>query len=256
MVDVRESRSPSSHSLETVLRKTLVTVVQAAAKRLHPAVLHEMVLSVGVELGRQAAAEYRSGCHLTGRFNTQSCAQCLEAVGKRFGWELQVSVTSDSVIQIDELRCAAAKFGMPDPYLMEVGYGILGGVVADEFGYAKVRAIHHPGIPPFRRTITIYLQDTAESRAATGIVFPLTTDEVAQLVERRSDDGPRERLTPREAEVFTLIAQGLSDKQIAAVLHLSVRTVQNHAAQIRHKLEIGSRTALVRFALRAPLAHS
>lgn len=43
-------------------------------------------------------------------------------------------------------------------------------------------------------------------------------------------------------------------KEIAAALHLSVRTVQNHAAQVRRKLGIGSRTALVRFALRAPLA--
>jgi DNA-binding CsgD family transcriptional regulator len=214
-----------------------------------------MVLGVGVELGRQAAAEYRLARHLTGRLDSHACAQCLEAIGKQFQWELQASVKSNSVICIDELGCAAAKLGKPDPYLMEVGYGILGGIVADEFGYAKVCMIHHPGMPPFHRTITIYLQDTTESRAASGIVFPQIVDEAAQVAERLSRERLVERLTPRETEVFQLIARGLSDKEIAAALRLSVRTVENHAAKVRHKLGVGSRTALVRLALRAPVSN-
>lgn len=242
-------------SLETVLRKTLVAMVRTAAQRLHPAVLHEMVLSVGVELGRQAAADYRLVHHLTGRFDNRACATCLQAVGKELGWELRASVDSDSVIRIDELGCAAERFGQPDPYLMEVGYGIIGGIVADEFGYAKVCAVHHRGLLPFHRTITIYLQESEESRAVPGIVFPLTVDEMARFQVGRLKDGPTERLTSRETEVFRFIAQGQSDKEIAAALHLSVRTVQNHAAQVRHKLGIGSRTALVRFALRAPVGN-
>ena len=255
MSDLRDNESPPSHSLETILRTTLVAIVHAAAKRLHPAVLHEMVLGVGVELGRQAAAEYRLARHLTGRLDSHACAQCLEAVGKQFQWELQVSVESNSIIRIDELGCAAAKFGQPDPYLREVGYGILGGIMADEFGYAKVCMIHKPEMPPFHRTIAIYLQDTPESRTVSGIAFPRIVDEAARFAERQLRDRPTDRLTPRETEVFHLIAQGLSDKEIAAALHLSVRTVQNHAAQVRRKLGMSSRTALVRLALRAPVGN-
>lgn len=256
MDNVREHNRPPFHSLETVLRRTLVATLQAAAKRFHPAVLQEMVLSVGVELGRQEAAEYRLTRHLTGRFDSRACAACLEAVGKELGWELQASIESDSVICVDEHGCEGAKLGGPDPYLMQIGYGILGGIVADEFGYAKVCVTDYPEKLPFHRTIRISLVETAASLAEPGIVFPRIADETASLAEWGSDGGSGERLTPRETEVFTLIAHGLSDKEIAETLRLSVRTVQNHGAQIRHKLGLSSRTALVRLALRAPVGNT
>ncbi|MDE2180357.1 MAG: response regulator transcription factor [candidate division NC10 bacterium] len=212
-----------------------------------------MVRSVGVELGRQTVAEYRLVRHVSGRFDVRICAQCLEAIGKQFGWEFQASAQSESVIRVDVQGCPLAKLGGPEPHLTELGYGILGGVVADEFGYAKVCVFRRPEMPPFHCTITIYLQESKESLARPGIVFPQIVDEAAQVAERQSRERLVERLTPRETEVFRLIARGLADKQIATALHLSVRTVQNHAAQVRRKLGIDSRTALVRFALRAPV---
>ena len=48
-------------------------------------------------------------------------------------------------------------------------------------------------------------------------------------------------LTRREREVLSLIAEGLSDKAIAARLHLSPRTIRNHAAAIYSKLDVHSR---------------
>lgn len=240
-------------SLEAALRTMLVAILRSAAKRLHPAVLHEMLLGVGVGLGRQAAAEYRLKRHLIGRMDSRACATCLEAVGKELGWEFRASVESDSVIRIAVQDCPFMKLGRPDPYVTVLSYGILGGIAADEFGSAKVCAIHHPEMPPFHRNVTLYLQDTAESRATSGIVFPLQADKAVDLVKERSVGDLREHLTPRETEVFQLITQGLSDKEVAAKLRLSVRTVQNYAAQIRHKLGVRSRTALVRLALRAPV---
>jgi DNA-binding NarL/FixJ family response regulator len=48
-------------------------------------------------------------------------------------------------------------------------------------------------------------------------------------------------LTPREQEVAALIAEGMSNRQIAARLHLSERTVENHVAHILTKLAFDSR---------------
>lgn len=254
MGEIRDSRSPPLRSMETPLIKTLLGMIHAAAKHLHPAVLQELVRGVGVQLGRDAAAQYRLTRQLSGRFDGRTCARCLEAIGRAFGWPFQALLQSDSVIRVDVQGCPLAQLGGPDPYLTELGYGLLGGVVADEFGYAKVCVSHSPDLPPFYCTITIYLQDTAESRAVRGIVFPQIVEEVDQLAEWQSYEKPVERLTFREIEVYRLIAQGLSDKEIAAMLHLSVRTVQNHAAQVRRKLGIDSRTGLVRFALRAPVS--
>jgi NarL family two-component system response regulator LiaR len=59
-----------------------------------------------------------------------------------------------------------------------------------------------------------------------------------------------EKLTRRELEVLQLMCEGLPDKEIAARLHIAVRTVRRHNAEIYGKLEIGSRGEAIAFALR------
>ena len=57
------------------------------------------------------------------------------------------------------------------------------------------------------------------------------------------------RLTAREVEVLRLVAQGLTDSQVAAQLVVSPRTVQSHLSAIYSKLGVATRTAAVRMAL-------
>lgn len=61
------------------------------------------------------------------------------------------------------------------------------------------------------------------------------------LGERPSGDP---RLTPREAEVAALVAEGLTNSAIAGRLVLSERTVENHVAHVLHKLHLPTRAAL------------
>ncbi len=56
-------------------------------------------------------------------------------------------------------------------------------------------------------------------------------------------------LTPRELETLRLVARGHSNKEIAATLEIGVKTVETHRANGMTKLGLGSRAALVRFAL-------
>jgi DNA-binding NarL/FixJ family response regulator len=65
-----------------------------------------------------------------------------------------------------------------------------------------------------------------------------------------SSNSPVERLSDREFEVFQLIGQGQTTRQIAQRLHLSVKTVEVHRANIKKKLELVSGAELVRFAIR------
>jgi DNA-binding NarL/FixJ family response regulator len=58
------------------------------------------------------------------------------------------------------------------------------------------------------------------------------------------------RLTSREREIVQLLAEGNSNKQIARLLDLSVKTVETHRAAVMRKLELGSLPDLVRFAIR------
>lgn len=57
-------------------------------------------------------------------------------------------------------------------------------------------------------------------------------------------------LTDRELEVFQLLGNGLGTREIAERLHLSVKTVEVHRANIKKKLNVDTANALVRFAVR------
>jgi DNA-binding NarL/FixJ family response regulator len=57
-------------------------------------------------------------------------------------------------------------------------------------------------------------------------------------------------VTPREAEVLTLLAEGLSTRDIAARLYLSPKTVERHIANLAAKVGVGGRSELVSFAAR------
>jgi DNA-binding NarL/FixJ family response regulator len=61
-------------------------------------------------------------------------------------------------------------------------------------------------------------------------------------------------LTPRELEVLRYIARGLSKKDIAGIMHLSVKTVDNHSTSLMTKLNIHDRVDLARYAIREGLA--
>jgi DNA-binding NarL/FixJ family response regulator len=59
-----------------------------------------------------------------------------------------------------------------------------------------------------------------------------------------------QELTPRETEIVQFLAEGESNKQIAGLLAISQRTVENHRAKIMDKLGLASFSELVRYAIR------
>ena len=61
---------------------------------------------------------------------------------------------------------------------------------------------------------------------------------------------PVERLTDREFEVFQLIGQGLSTKEIADKLHVSAKTIEVHRVNIKQKINVATAPELIRFAVR------
>ena len=68
-------------------------------------------------------------------------------------------------------------------------------------------------------------------------------------VERRMiSDTKYQELTPREQEIFRLLAEGLSSKEIADRLFISGKTVDNHRANIMNKLDLHKPLELFRYA--------
>ena len=78
-------------------------------------------------------------------------------------------------------------------------------------------------------------------------------DAMILATARQIDDDFEEPLTPREIEVVELLAEGLSNKAIAARLGISDQTVKFHVASICGKLGAANRTDAVRRAVRRGL---
>lgn len=68
----------------------------------------------------------------------------------------------------------------------------------------------------------------------------------------RTDERPAQ-LTGREVEVVKLVAAGLSNREIAGQLGITVKTVETHKRRINEKMRFASRADLVRYALRTGL---
>src|SRR6185312_14354778 len=80
----------------------------------------------------------------------------------------------------------------------------------------------------------------------------MSADILEMFSGRRSggESSPVEKLTDREFEVFQLIGQGKATRDIAAQLHLSMKTVDVHRTNIKGKLKLKSAAELIRFAVR------
>ncbi len=83
------------------------------------------------------------------------------------------------------------------------------------------------------------------------------TNKISEIVFARYLDGrsgagkdKTEGLTPREREIVQLLAEGKSNKATAALLGVSIKTVETHRAAIMRKLRLAAFAALVRYAIR------
>ena len=90
-----------------------------------------------------------------------------------------------------------------------------------------------------------------------AFLYPAVARSVVQdyLDRMRSGEGAGryDGLTDREREILVLIAEGLTNSQIADRLFISVKTVQTHRAHIMEKLDLHDRSLLVRYAVRKGL---
>jgi len=88
-------------------------------------------------------------------------------------------------------------------------------------------------------------------------LYPAVAQSIVQdyLERLRSGEGSERYggLTYREREILVLIAEGLTNAQIAEKLVISVKTVQTHRAHIMKKLDLHDRSLLVRYAVRKGL---
>lgn len=81
---------------------------------------------------------------------------------------------------------------------------------------------------------------------------PLSERDVEEYAKRAKQEGmdPYEMLTSRERQVFRLLAEGRTNSQLAEELHIGIRTVESHRANLIRKLKLRNQAELVRYAIR------
>jgi len=92
-------------------------------------------------------------------------------------------------------------------------------------------------------------------RQGASYLSPAIAQQFVDAIARPGEGAPSgvALLSDREREVLQLIAEGLSSKEIAAMLGISLKTVDSHRSNLMEKLDIHKISGLVRFAIRAGL---
>ena len=92
-------------------------------------------------------------------------------------------------------------------------------------------------------------------QAGRGYFGPQASRALAEQMQNpdRADEDPNGRLTAREREVFHLVIEGMTTKEIARRLDISVKTAENHRARVIAKVGVRNTAELVRYALRRGL---
>ena len=84
-------------------------------------------------------------------------------------------------------------------------------------------------------------------------LHPVAAGELVEMVASGGAlaDDDYDRLTPREKQVFKLLAEGRTSREIAKYLGISLKTAMTHRSNLMGKLGLHSRTELIKFAVRA-----
>jgi len=103
-------------------------------------------------------------------------------------------------------------------------------------------------------TAELELALRAVARGETYLSPQISKRVIEKYVERMGNKAsPLEQLTSRQREILQLVAEGKSTKEMAALLNVTVKTVEAHRAQLMNKLDIHEIAGLVRYAMRVGL---
>lgn len=197
----------------------------------HPIIRHGMAELIGQQPGLAVAAQ------------ASSAAEALQLATKG-DFDLAIIDVSLEGVSGLELIKQIRERGVETPILVMSMH--------DEMFYAEraLRAGAQGYIMKQRGTTDIL---KAVQRVLDGELY-LSSEMADQLLRRAVDGGTPDRsgpaqLSDRELEVLQLLGQGVSTREIAGKLHLSVKTIESYRANIKRKLDLKNATELMRYAV-------
>src|SRR5262245_12292292 len=123
-------------------------------------------------------------------------------------------------------------------------------IEAGAAGYVREDA----SVDEFRDVVRLVAR--GEARVAPQIASSLFSRLAAlAAASRATDQAKNVKLTPRELEILRLVAEGLTNKEIAARLHVEQQTIKNHMHNILERLRLNRRQQAVQYAWEAGMLH-
>jgi len=241
------------HPEQTLVRQELLQASLGAlmdwiASFAHPLVTQQMLRQLGASLAQRGHARIQ----LTqGHMNTQhrkSSGLSFQNLLQECGWETRLSQESKQHLDLAIPTCPFGSQAAGSQNFCALHSAVCGEAALYQFGYAKISLQRGPETPPRDCSIRVYTVRSEESLAADGVDYTSDPDHNGVPPVVAMHDGTFASLSPRECEVLRLVGDGLTDKEIASTLNLSVRTAENHVARVRDKLDIRGRAGLIRFA--------
>jgi len=116
---------------------------------------------------------------------------------------------------------------------------ILSTIKAGAVGYVPKRALGAELISAIRAV-----------HGGDSFLYPTAATAIIQDYLKQANEEPYDNLTSREREIFKLIAEGHTSREIASLLFISMKTVIGHRTKIMDKLDIHNRLDLIKYAIR------
>lgn len=182
--------------------------------------------------------------------------------------DMEVVQEAEDGRQAVQLACRL----QPDVVLMDIAMPLLNGLEATRQIKCRCPGIHvliltmHENEEYIRQVLAAgamgyVLKDAAARelldairavRRGEAVLSPAITRLVIEDYLRWADVQPQEiadGLTPREREVLQLVAEGYTNREIAEILCISIKTVQTHRSNLMQKLDLHDRGELIKYAI-------
>lgn len=245
---------PDARHPSQLLQTVLSSFVHTVGTFLHPSMVQRLLRRIGTELGRGYHEQYLAARRLSPSLASpesirRELLDCLDHLKTQWGCRHHVQPRREGHLDVTLLDCPFVDADAGIIHLCLLYGGMLGEVTGERLGCSRitVQPAERRSVPlsaPPSCRITVDFAQTAASSVAPA------EQPTKESPEQPLAVSPLDRLSQRECEVLRLIGEGLTDKEIAAALRVSVRTAENHAARVYNKLGIRGRARLIRFALR------
>ena len=195
----------------------------------------------GYLLNFLAQASWLRGDRRRGEALAREAAECKHALDDRLGLTMVLETLAWMAAELGQHQRAVCLLGSAERVRDEISLTVMD-LFSEQHERSVAIAVHGVGQKSFDAAF-------ARGRAMTideGVAFAVE-DKQPPTPSPTVRAGPPAVLTRRQMEIARLVADGLSNKQIAARLFLSERTVETHIANILNKLGLNSRVQLGRW---------